>query len=55
MSDTQREAAFALMRAALSAKGLKLTRDIMRLNHTLGEIEQRQTSTNTASGGMSSP
>ena len=38
MSDTQREAAFALMRAALSARGLKLTRDIMRLNHTLGEL-----------------
>jgi hypothetical protein len=38
MSDAQREAAFGLMRAALSAKGLKLTRDIMRLNHTLGEL-----------------
>jgi hypothetical protein len=38
MSDAQREAAFALMRASLSAKGLKLTRDIMRLNHTLGEL-----------------
>jgi hypothetical protein len=38
MSEPQREAAFALMRAGLSAKGLKLTRDIMRLNHTLGEL-----------------
>jgi Protein of unknown function (DUF3500) len=38
MSDTQREAAFGLMRASLSAKGLKLTRDIMRLNYTLGEL-----------------
>lgn len=38
MSDGQREAALALMRASLSAKGLKLTRDIMRLNHTLGEL-----------------
>jgi len=38
MSDAQREAAFGLMRASLSAKGLKLTRDIMRLNHTLGEL-----------------
>jgi len=38
MSEAQRETAFALMRAALSAKGLKLTRDIMRLNHTLGEL-----------------
>src|SRR5262245_704257 len=38
MSDGQREAAFGLMRASLSAKGLKLTRDIMRLNYTLGEL-----------------
>jgi uncharacterized protein DUF3500 len=38
MTEPQREAAFALLRASLSAKGLKLTRDIMRLNHTLGEL-----------------
>ena len=38
MSDGQRDAAFGLMRASLSAKGLKQTRDIMRLNHTLGEL-----------------
>ena len=38
MSDRQREAAFALMEASLSAKGMKLSRDIMKLNHTLGEI-----------------
>ncbi|GJM28616.1 MAG: hypothetical protein DHS20C17_12510 [Cyclobacteriaceae bacterium] len=38
MSDQQRKAAFALMAAALSAKGLKLSQDIMKLNHTLGEI-----------------
>lgn len=38
MSETQREAAFGLLRAALSAKGLKLSRDIMKLNHTLGEL-----------------
>jgi hypothetical protein len=38
MTDAQREAAFGLMRASLSAKGLKLTRDVMRLNHTLGEL-----------------
>ncbi len=38
MSDAQREAAFALMRASLSADGFKLSRDIMKLNHTLGEI-----------------
>ena len=40
MSEAQREAAIGLMRASLSAKGLQLTRDIMRLNHTLGEAEQ---------------
>ncbi|HXG69057.1 MAG TPA: DUF3500 domain-containing protein, partial [Gemmatimonadaceae bacterium] len=38
MSDGQRDAGIALLRASLSAKGLKLTRDIMRLNHTLGEL-----------------
>jgi hypothetical protein len=38
MTGAQRDAAFGLLRAALSAKGLKLTRDIMRLNHTLGEL-----------------
>lgn len=38
MNDKQREAAFNLMRAALSAKGLQLTRDIMRLNETLAEL-----------------
>src|SRR6185369_8090948 len=38
MTDVQREAAFALMRASLSAKGLRQTRDIMRLNYTLGEL-----------------
>ncbi len=38
MTDAQREAALSLLRASLSAKGLQLTRDIMRLNHTLGEL-----------------
>jgi Protein of unknown function (DUF3500) len=38
MSAPQRDAAFALIKASLSAKGLTLTRDIMRLNHTLGEL-----------------
>jgi hypothetical protein len=28
------------MRAALSAKGMKLSQDIMKLNHTLGELNQ---------------
>ena len=38
MSEAQRDTAFGLLRASLSAKGLQLTRDIMRLNHTLGEL-----------------
>jgi len=38
MTDSQRQAAIGLLRASLSAKGLTLTRDIMRLNHTLGEL-----------------
>ena len=38
MTPPQREAAFALLRASLSARGLTLSRDIMRLNHTLGEL-----------------
>lgn len=38
MTGAQREAAFGLLKASLSAKGLRLSRDIMRLNHTLGEL-----------------
>jgi len=38
MTDAQRETAIGLLRASLSAKGLKQTRDIMRLNYTLGEL-----------------
>ena len=38
MDETQRNAAFNLLRASLSAKGLKLTRDIMHLNQTLAGI-----------------
>ena len=38
MNAAQREAAFGLMKASLSAKGLKLSRDIMNLNRTLGEL-----------------
>lgn len=40
MSPAQREAAFGLMRAALSARGLKLSQDIMKLNRTLGELNR---------------
>src|SRR4030095_16855395 len=42
MSEAQREAAIGLMRASLSAKGLQLTRDIMRLNHTLGGMNKKK-------------
>lgn len=38
MSADQREGAFGLIRASLSAEGFELSRDIMRLNHTLGEL-----------------
>ena len=38
MTEMQRTAAFGLLGAALSARGMKLTRDIMRLNETLAEL-----------------
>ena len=38
MTEPQKKAAFDLMRASLSAEGLQLSKDIMKLNHTLGEI-----------------
>ena len=38
MTAPQRQAALDLMRASLSAKGFKTAQDIMRLNHTLGEL-----------------
>lgn len=38
MSEQQRRLAFELLGAGLSAKGLRTTRDIMRLNHTLAEL-----------------
>jgi hypothetical protein len=38
LSASQRESGLALLKAALSARGLKQTRDIMRLNQTLGEL-----------------
>ena len=38
LSPAQRDSGIALLRAALSARGLKQTRDIMRLNETLGEL-----------------
>jgi predicted nuclease of restriction endonuclease-like (RecB) superfamily len=38
MSDAQREQAFALLGASLSARGLEKSRNVMRLNHTLAEL-----------------
>jgi hypothetical protein len=38
MTATQRERAFGLLAASLSARGLQKTRDIMRLNHHLAEL-----------------
>lgn len=38
MSETQRTLAFGLLKASLSAKGLKLSQDIMRLDQSLAEI-----------------
>ena len=38
MTDAQKEAAFGMMKASLSAKGMQLSRDIMKLNYTLGEL-----------------
>jgi hypothetical protein len=40
MSPAQREAAFGLMQASLSARGLKLSQDVMKLNHTLAELKE---------------
>lgn len=39
MSATQRELAFGLLEAGLSARGLETTRDIMKLNETLAELK----------------
>jgi hypothetical protein len=38
MSEAQRQAAFAMIGAGLSARGLEKTRDIMRLNHHAAEL-----------------
>ena len=40
MSAPQREAAFALMRAALSARGFETSRNVMRLNGYLAELKK---------------
>ena len=41
MSGAQRKLAFSLIRSGLSARGLKQTQDIMKLNGTLEELAQR--------------
>ena len=41
LNDAARSAALALVRATLSPAGFELTRDVMRLNHTIGELTQR--------------
>lgn len=38
LDERQREAGFALMKAGLSARGFEQSRDIMRLNYSLGEL-----------------
>ena len=38
MSESQREAAYGLMRASLSARGMQQSRDVMRLNGHLAEL-----------------
>ncbi len=38
LNGEQRESAYGLLRASLSAKGYKTSRDIMRLNHHLAEL-----------------
>ena len=38
LTDAQRKLAFEMLAAGLSAKGLKLSRDIMHLNYTIAEI-----------------
>lgn len=39
MNEAQRKAGFELLQSALSTEGFELARDIMRLNHTLGELQ----------------
>ena len=38
LTEAQREAAFNLLKSGLSTRGFRQSRDIMRLNYTLGEI-----------------
>lgn len=40
MSAAQKQAALGMMKASLSARGLKLSEDVMHLNETLGELNK---------------
>ena len=42
MNEKQRDLAFKMIGAGLSAKGLKTTQDIMKLNHTIAELSGRE-------------
>ncbi len=42
MSQTQRSLALKMISAGLSARGLKTTQDIMKLNHTIAELSGRE-------------
>jgi hypothetical protein len=42
MTEKQRALGFKLIGAGLSAKGLKTTQDIMKLNHTIAELSDRE-------------
>ena len=42
MTEAQRDLAFGLLGAGLSAKGLTTTQDIMKLNHTIAELSGRE-------------
>ncbi|MEM7010324.1 MAG: DUF3500 domain-containing protein [Verrucomicrobiota bacterium] len=42
MNDEQRKLAFEMVGAGLSARGLKTTQDIMKLNHTIAELSGRE-------------
>jgi hypothetical protein len=41
LAEAQRDLAFELLRASLSARGLQQTRDVMRLNETIAEMTRR--------------
>jgi len=42
MTDRQRDLGFELLSAGISARGVKTTQDIMKLNHTIAELSGRE-------------